>query len=459
MRLLLSLLGLFASTWPLAHAVLLPADDPFYSPPAGFASEEPGTILKSRTVSVALLSFVPDLVEAHQLLYRTTAVDGSAIATVTTVFKPILGAKTDRFISFHTAYDSSSNICDPSYDYQFASIPTDIITSLEQLILQAFLLSGYIVSSADYEGPEAAFSAGRLEGMASLDSMRAVSNFASTLGLSTDSPMVVGYGYSGGAIATGWAASLQPTYAPDLNIVGWASGGTPSNLTGTSVFVDGTVFAGFLPAAIDGLAKPSAYGDLVNPIIEKYVTAKGKEDLAYADENCAPSDIVDLAYVEVLSTDFNTLGYDILYEPTFRYVVYDQNTMGLYANETPTKPVYMYHAKQDEIIPYDDASTTASTWCADGASVEFVTVASGGHATTDVVGFIGVFEFVEKAFAGTVASGCSASTIADATIDPLALGLDLEPILVELLNALGTFGTDDSILKISPSILKTTLHT
>ncbi|KAH9822805.1 Secretory lipase [Teratosphaeria destructans] len=457
MRLLVGLLGLFASTWPLAHAVSLPANDPFYSPPAGFASKEPGTILKSRTVSVAFLSLVPDLVEAYQLLYRTTAVNGSAIAAVTTVFKPIIGAKTDRFVSFHTAYDSSSSICDPSYDYQLGSTPTDLITSLEQLLLQGFLTSGYIVSSSDYEGPDAAFAAGRLEGMASLDSMRAVNHFASTLGLSTDSPMVVGYGYSGGAIATGWAASLQSTYAPDLNIVGWASGGTPSNLTGTTVFIDGTVFAGFLPAALDGLSKPSAYGNLLDPIINEYVTAKGREDLAYAAENCAPADIVDLAYVSVLSTSFNTLGYDILYEPTFRHVVYDQNTMGLYRNETPTKPVYMYHATQDEIIPYANASTTASTWCADGASVEFVTVASGGHLTTEVVGFIGAFKFVESAFAGTVASGCSASTIADATVDPLALGLDLEPILVELLNALGKLGSDDSNLKSNPSILKTVL--
>jgi hypothetical protein len=36
-------------------------------------------------------------------------------------------------------------------------------------------------------------------------------------------------GYSGGAIATGWAAQLQPTYAPELAFVGAVAGGTPAD--------------------------------------------------------------------------------------------------------------------------------------------------------------------------------------------------------------------------------------
>jgi hypothetical protein len=83
--------------------------------------------------------------------------------------------------------------------------------------------------------------------MGVLDSMRAVANFKSTLGLNTSTPKIVGYGYSGGAIATGWAASLISSYAPELKVLGWASGGTPANLTGTPVFLDGGLYASFLP--------------------------------------------------------------------------------------------------------------------------------------------------------------------------------------------------------------------
>jgi hypothetical protein len=65
--------------------------------------------------------------------------------------------------------------------------------------------------------------------------MRAVNNFATTLGLKSKKNSIVGVGYSGGAIATGWAAALQGNYAPELNVKGWSAGGTPANLTGTAL--------------------------------------------------------------------------------------------------------------------------------------------------------------------------------------------------------------------------------
>ena len=80
---------------------LLPSVDPFYKPPSGFENQAPGSILRSRKIATAYFGLIPNPVQAWQLLYRTTAIDGSAIATVTTVFKP-LNAKKDRFVSFHT---------------------------------------------------------------------------------------------------------------------------------------------------------------------------------------------------------------------------------------------------------------------------------------------------------------------------------------------------------------------
>lgn len=39
--------------------------------------------------------------------------------------------------------------------------------------------------------------------------------------------------------STGWAAALHATYAPELNIKGWAFGGTPANVSSTLVQVEG----------------------------------------------------------------------------------------------------------------------------------------------------------------------------------------------------------------------------
>ena len=52
------------------------------------------------------------------------------------------------------------------------------------------------------------------------------------------------------------------------------------------------------------------------------------------------------------------------------------------------------------------------------------------------------------AFDGTLPGGCSSVTkINNGTLDPLALGLDLGPILVRLIDALAKIGKGDSNIK------------
>ncbi|KHO01434.1 Lipase, secreted [Metarhizium album ARSEF 1941] len=446
---LLRFLGLVVVSLPFASSralnqprALPPSIDPFYKPPAGFESKAPGTILRQRLVISAFFGLIPDPVETWQLLYRTTAVDGSPIATVTTIFKP-LSPKQDRFISFHTAYDSSATACNPSYNYQLGALQNDLISAAEFLLLQAYLLSGYIVASPDYEGPDAAFAAGHLEGMGVLDGMRAVVNFKKTLNFSTATPMIVGVGYSGGAIATGWAASLHPTYAPELAMKGWVQGGTPANLTGVVVFIDNTLFSGFLPIAVNGLSKPSAYGAQMNPLLESIVTPHGQDILDFSNSHCAVPNILAFPEQSILATSVQSLGPSLLYQPDVA-VVLQQNTMGTRKNETPTAPVFLYHAALDEIIPYANASALFDAWCGYGANVKFTTFANGGHITTEVIAVVDALQFVSDAFADKVPGGCSHNTELSSTLDPIALGVALEPLLVQLIEVLATAGKNDA---------------
>lgn len=67
---------------------LLPSDDPFYFPPAGYQHAVPGTVLRSRDVDLAFMGLIPQPVTATQLLYRTTNMYGNPEATVTTVIVP-----------------------------------------------------------------------------------------------------------------------------------------------------------------------------------------------------------------------------------------------------------------------------------------------------------------------------------------------------------------------------------
>ena len=66
----------------------LPADDPFYNPPAGFQHANPGTVLRSRDVELAFLGLIPQRITATQLLYRTTDMHGNPEAGATTVIVP-----------------------------------------------------------------------------------------------------------------------------------------------------------------------------------------------------------------------------------------------------------------------------------------------------------------------------------------------------------------------------------
>lgn len=438
-----------------SRAPVEPSQDPFYQPPAGYESQAPGTILRQRQIVAAIFGFLPELVEAHQLLYRTTAVNGTPIATVTTIFKPLL-ALPDRFVSFHTAYDSAASKCDPSYGYQLGASENELVGSAENLIIQAYLLSGYTVSSPDYEGPDAAFSPGHLEGMAVLDSMRAVTNFK-TLKFSTSTPAIVGVGYSGGAIATGWAASLHPIYAPELPLKGWVAGGTPSNLTSTLLHIDNTTFAGFTLSAFSGLSKPSAYGAQLQPLLDRILTPYGRAEIDYASTHCSADVLSNFSGNSLLSYDLQTEGPQVLYEPTLRAVL-DLNVMGANKTETPIAPVFLYHASQDEIVPYDSASQLADTWCNDGVSVKFTTFGIGGHISTEVIGVPNALTFVAEAFNGLTAKGCSRDTEFGG-LNSTSTNSNLTQLMSKLSEVQQIAGDNDSNVKANPGVLKQGIST
>jgi predicted esterase len=80
-------------------------------------------------------------------------------------------------------------------------------------------------------------------------------------------------------------------------------------------------------------------------------------------------------------------------------------------SEVPIAPVNLYHAINDEIIPYANASTLYNNWCSQGGSIRFTSFTSGGHATTEIDNIGRVQQFVKDAFAGNVSSGCTAITL------------------------------------------------
>ena len=109
----------------------------------------------------------------------------------------------------------------------------------------------------DYEGYTNAtiptYLDGKSEGQAVLDIVRAARQLPGA-GDQLESTPVIAWGYSQGGQAVGWAGELQPTYAPDVKLVGVAAGGAPSNLQAVADFGNGSVAAGFALMALLGLS-------------------------------------------------------------------------------------------------------------------------------------------------------------------------------------------------------------
>ena len=113
------------------------------------------------------------------------------------------------------------------------------------------LQRGWAVSVSDHLGPTGAYGEAKLGGMITLDSVRAVQRVAE-LGLA-NSPVALA-GYSGGGMASAWAAALAPTYAPELKLAVVVQGGVPADL---EQMAEGL---GFNPHPGFGLAFAAAIG-------------------------------------------------------------------------------------------------------------------------------------------------------------------------------------------------------
>ncbi|WP_432420406.1 lipase family protein [Nocardia neocaledoniensis] len=244
--------------WSLAP--LLPPDDPFYLAPPDLAGLAPGTVVRTRSVEIALFGLVPQRISAWQLLYRTCDLDGEPEVSVTTVLLPWDADPLESrpLVSFQCAIDAVAPQCFPSYALRRGARTVGSIAPLELPIIAMALRQGWAVSVPDHEGLGGRFGAAREPGYRALDGIRAASGFA-PLGLGPANPVAL-WGYSGGGLATAWAAELAAEYAPELNIVGAVAGSPVGDPAAAFVRLNGGWFAGFPAAFVAGLRR--AYPDL-----------------------------------------------------------------------------------------------------------------------------------------------------------------------------------------------------
>jgi Secretory lipase len=212
----------------------------------------------------------PTLLETTQLLYRSTSQIGKPTVNVTSIINPPIQFGATKVISYQSAYDSLNRNDEPSYAISGGLRLGGVVPNVEAAVFGPFIADGYTVIVPDTEGQRANFAAGREYGTNTLDSIRAAFNSSTIPG----DAKVAMLGYSGGAIATEWAAELAPTYAPDINerLIGAAIGGVLVDPAHNLGYVEGTGFwAGVLAMALVGIGRAFE----VETELETYLSANG----------------------------------------------------------------------------------------------------------------------------------------------------------------------------------------
>lgn len=413
---LAGLLLAFATHARAASAPPPPSQDPFYQYHGATPLKDiaPGTVLKARTISwhVAGISLP---ITVNQLLYRSTTVTGAPTVNVTSVLLPPAPSTAPHLVAYNSFYDSTTSLDDPSYS--FSGAPYDEgrqLTTIETGDLSALLLAGDTVSVADTEGEQADFAAGPEYGMLTLDGIRAA--LASPLDHLTATTPVALMGYSGGAIATGWAAQMAPGYAPDVNrlLVGATMGGVLIEPDHNLHYVEGSsTWAGVMPMALVGITR--AYDINMTP----YLTSYGQQvmqSLKATSINNAESDYPGITWSQIAKPQYP--------EPeTIPAFVKVANKLILGHDALPTVPLQILQGDQGEfdgtnnnqpgIGPGDgvmiagDVRSYAREACAAGDPVDY-TETPLTHETTEPVWSAAALAWLATRFAGVTApSDCS----------------------------------------------------
>lgn len=373
--------------WSGSGSLAEPYDDAFYRPPAGFESAPPGAVLATRPVTVNGLG-LPVPAESRQFLVRSTDAKGAPTAVVGTLMVPTApypaGAR--PLVSYQPATDSLGDQCNPSYKLRAG-------TESELPLMMQALQNGWAVVVTDYQGPKNAFGAARMAGHAVLDGIRAAVALPGT-GLDGTKTAVGLWGYSGGGLATSWAAELAPGYAPELNIAGVASGGTPADFEAAVRRIDGSIASGLVLLASTGLTR--AYPEMLSLLNDA-----GHDMVQRIGDMCVGDAVSTFPFRRL--NEFTT-SPDPLAEPVAKAVL-ELNHLG---RQTPKAPVFLYHSVFDELIPFASAQALHDEWCGAGGQVTLYADVLSEHSSLAVSGAPLAVNYLRSRFAGVdVPATCS----------------------------------------------------
>lgn len=366
--------------------ILPPSQDPWYQAPDNFGVTPRGQLIKRRKTPGNLTSMLKNLDKTDQLMYRYNGTWGEPTWGVTTVLSP---KKNDfskpNVVTYQAAYHSANIDGSPSY---LLSTGSDVI---EWHVLDRMLEQGWYVSVTDYEGPSASFGAGKMAGHAVLDAMQVFNNIAGTL-YDVDFHHIrhIGWGYSGGALATAWAYHELRSYSYDMQNVfyHYVIGGFPVDTFDMIKRLDGHEDAGVALHALSGLMTEFRH---VNGTIQLAAKTSGPFNITVFDRvktmthaetktEFARQNISDY-FVDGLDHAIGELRGHQPPEQNIDFPKKQKLASHLSANVRPRRVVLVYHAVNDEVAPIQkvDELIKKGHWCRSGVVVDYHRSHNGDH--------------------------------------------------------------------------------
>jgi triacylglycerol lipase len=264
-------------------------------------------------------------------------------------------------VSYQCAIDAVTSRCFPSYALRRRARAVGALAQFEYLLMAAALAEGWVVSVPDHEGPEGMWGAPHEPGYRVLDGLRATLSFE-RFGLAADSRVGL-WGYSGGGLASAWAAEVHSSYAPEINLVGAVLGSPVGNLGNTFRRLNGSKFAGLPALVISALAK--TYPGL-NRVVEEHATDEGRATLKRLERMTTLEAIVRMFRADM--DDLVRPPLDEVLDMPEIQEVFEDIRLG---TAVPTPPVLIVQAVHDSVIAVDDIDELAHLYTVGGAQLTY----------------------------------------------------------------------------------------
>ncbi|MFI6173484.1 lipase family protein [Nocardia sp. NPDC051052] len=362
------------------------ANDPFYQEPPLTGAEQPGTLLKAKKVDVMFLGITPPDVEAYKLMYVTTGIDGvTPVISTGILMIPNHGAPVGekKLISYQEANDSVGWSCHPSTQWTGGD-PLDGSSWSALGPLALMFDKGYAVMISDVgndgdRAPHGVF-AGKFAAHAQLDGVRAALAHREA-GLDPKAQTAL-FGIAGGGVGAGFAAELQPAYAPELDVKSAVLEGMVVNPRNFMRVADGSVGSGFALATLLGLEP--AYPEMA---VNAKLNPAGVGLANAFRTQCQTPAYFGLPFLP-LNTLFNS-GLSPADEPAFQRA-FEDNILG--RSGTPKAKVAITSCVADDspmsLVPAKDSRELADIYRAGGTDVTYQPTDCGMvRMLTDIYGW------------------------------------------------------------------------